>query len=296
MFRPQLWIFMLALLGLAGALFYPYRVTVNVEGVALPEREVVIEANETARLLSIKQSEGDVVKGDLIASMDNPELQHELHQLKLRKKRLEWTLGQSSFVGELLASESQLRAQLLEATEQISAVEQRLDSLKIRSPVDGYFVPTDHLPDDMSWVSVGTELGTIYSHNRVVMGYVNASQRHQIDLKNRVYWESNVSQMTQRLESLSIASQATDIVDLPMLLTAAGGSVSARRTPEGWIPDEALYKFKTPHLLDSSNQYSHERGTLEIPARVHSNWMLFSTAVARQVQQDFGLNFGLLTQ
>jgi len=296
LFKPQLWILWLCILGLTTALLYPYRDSVSVQGVALPEREIALTVQETSLIQSTKLKEGKVMQGDLVASLDNPELRYELQKLKLRQSKLEWTLSQSGFVADLLATGSQLRAELLGVIQQVDALEQRLAALQIRAPIDGYFVPPDQHFAENSWVSIGTELGTIHSHNRVVMGYVNSLERHWIGLDRPIIWESEVFDETRILQGLEVANQAVESIELSMLLKVAGGDLNARRTSIGWIPDEAVYKFKAPYLGSSTNPYAHERGRLEIPTRPHSNWMLFSAAIRRQIHQDFGVNLSLLSE
>lgn len=286
--RPQLWVSLGFLIFLGVSLFYPWRQSFTIQAVMMPERELTVETGVAARLIEIPTDERWIEKGELIARFENPTLNYELAKVDLQLEKLQWMLNQQSFMSELRSSGAQLQAQLIELNDQRQSLETLVQLLSVRAPLSGFFVPEESLPSIGSWVPTGELLGSLYSSKHQVAGYLTSQQRYWLRPDTPLVWQSDTAFV--ELEKLRLANQSAEIIEFPLLLRSAGGELAARRTAEGWVPDESIYSF-TARVTGSNEQgYAQIAGEIEMQTRAHSLWTLFAESVRQQVQQDFGFN------
>lgn len=289
--RVQFWFFVSLLIFLGLTLFYPWRDSFTVKAVLMPQKEWLIEIEESAQLRGAPPVEGPVEQNALIAGLSNPDLDYRLAQLRLQRQRTEWMLNQTSFVGELLASGSSLQAKLMELKEEERELMERIESLDLRALRPGYFVPSDLNVRSNDWLAQGTELGRLYATEQVVTGYLDASQRYWLDLNSTAKWTSEFSSAELLLDAIGLSDQASKQVDHRLLLSSAGGGVSARKMSDAWVPQDEIYQFTASVPETKAYGYSQLLGEVEFGARPHSPWMLFANRVKQQIQQDFGFIF-----
>ena len=289
--KPHLWLSVLLMSGAMLALLYPWRDSFSVSAVLMPEREWGVEVSEPAQIREIDLQERRVEQGELLARLESPDLDYELAKLAQEQRRLEWTLSQAGFVDSLLATGVQVQAQLSEIQQRRQSLLDKRVQLEIRAPAAGYFVPVDQPPRLLDWVSRGTALGILYADRQRVVGYMSADQRYWSEIAEPLIWRAVNRDLELAVDPIEVFDQAASHIEQPLLLRSAGGELAARRVGDGWVAEEAFYLFTADVVDPLAGSYSQSIGGIEIPARPHSYWMLFTQRLKQLVQEDFGLTF-----
>lgn len=285
----QVWLSFGLIVALCFLLIWPWKTSFDTSAVVSPRWKLPVELSENARLVEIVDTEQRVLKGDLLARFENPDLSHELLMLDAKIQETDWLLKQKGFIDEILLSGAQLSAQLAELQAQRESVLSRMEMLNILAPESGYYIPKQPLPTYGSWMQSQSLLGTLYSGEHTVKSYISAEQRYWIAMLSGVVWRSDWSERELVLEGGQISLQAAQYVEFPLLLKASGGDITAFRTDAGWVPDREYYlmEFELPEVKDVSP--SEELGVIELRTRPHSPIQLIWNSMKQIFQQDFGV-------
>jgi putative peptide zinc metalloprotease protein len=165
--RPLACLFALGAVLVAALLFVPVPDARRLDGVVVPERSARLHVPATGRLVAAGPRSGDIVAaGEVIARLENPELDLQLRNLRARLRGAELRAVQSRARGstDLAAIEEEIARM----TASLATMEAERSDLVLHAPRSGIWADTALSGREGAWLSKGAPLGEIIPED----GYV----------------------------------------------------------------------------------------------------------------------------
>lgn len=249
----------LLLLAVGFLFLFPWDSRVSGPAAVMPAERFPLVAEEGGRISFFGTESGQaVVAGQRLIELHRPELDYELAALDARIKSIRAQLR-----GAALQDDRREEGQVLQAS--LARLEAERDELTanvaegtITAPFGGLVYWSDLAYEAGSWVARGELLGELVSHQGLRLEAL-LSQRdvERIGLGDsaRFFFESG-ARASLAFTVTSIDEDAMGELSLPLLSTAAGGSVGVREQQGRLIPEQSVYRVQ----LESSAEENIEPG------------------------------------
>ncbi len=235
-----------------------------------------------SRLDQIKVKSGDTVKaGAVLFRLKDPEIEGRIREVSLKRRAVDLKLSR------IASSRSDLdeRLVLIQSfkaleTELKGLLEQR-DNLVIRAPIDGKVLQVSHNLHRGRWVEKNQLLALFTpSPDLVLQGYVHETMLQRLAPGNHgrfVPDDPTRKSLPVRLDRVNEAS--SDVIELPALTTASGGSIAVDRDKAGaLVPRSAQYMVELKPLKRMDEAQHVMRGVVILKGKHES---LASVALRR---------------
>ena len=258
------------------------------EGQAQPDRKATILAQAGGEIISLFAKKGDMLNANQkIAQIKTRDLDARLLQAKqeLYQSQKDYDAAQTLFK-KGVATAARLReadAQLASSKTLLTQAEEALNSATIKAPFAGRL--NTLVPDIGSYVSVGSEIGTIFDTDPL---------RIIIDVP-----QQSISQMSQGQQAtIDFITGETRQGTIDYISRDADKNTRTFRTeitvpnPEGQIPSGLSVKVKIPtqtikaHFISPAILSLNEDGILGIKTIEDTNRVAFHAITIEQAQKD----------
>jgi putative peptide zinc metalloprotease protein len=148
----------------------PITTPTEIPGVVLSQDEAVVCARSAGFVTDVHTGPGETLRaGDVLCSLDNPELRHEAERLSAELRLLNLK-ADSEFAERPIAS-TLPRIEAAHLDKKLAFTRQRIADLQVRSPTDGTLVRFESIEQLGSFVKKGQPVATIASNTWNVRAY-----------------------------------------------------------------------------------------------------------------------------
>lgn len=155
--------------------FVPVPVNVTAPGVVESNQLKQVVTSSSGQLKEVHVSSGQPVQtGDILLSLDNPELAFELASARAELVRAEAMLQQARAMGDV--DSLPVQAHRNTALELIANLERKIEEQHIRADQNGIWLPEEVSAREGSWISEGSALGLISDPDQLVFLAVIAQE------------------------------------------------------------------------------------------------------------------------
>jgi putative peptide zinc metalloprotease protein len=228
-------------------LLWPWHVTVRAPAVLGAATVQGLYAPHPAQLLAPLPRPGQRVQaGQVLASLQSPDLQHRLNLAGAREQQLQWQLAQQPLDGQLMEAGPALRKRWEAAVAEVAGLQREAQRLQVAAPFDGVVVEAldDAMPS--AWLPAGQKLLVVAAPAGArVEAYVDeidlpdarqATQARFVagDARGRVW------RCSQRvLDAVQLAQ-----LDQPLLASVHGGPLAVQRAADGrLVPTRPVFRM-----------------------------------------------------
>lgn len=232
----------------AAVLLVPWNDRIYVPASTRPLKSQWIYPPVPGKIASLPITEGAVLKkGDLMLSLQSPDLDFEAEQVQLNVGILEWEIAHA--IGDdNLSRDRQVRlSQLSEAMTRQQSVKREKALLSLRAPFDGIVQQASKYAHKGRWVGLDETLFLFketMGESLKVEAYVNEEGIARIDVGSEAVFYPSIPEIAPikaevtRLEPVSVARLET-----PYLASTFGGELPVRENRDRQlVPEEAVYR------------------------------------------------------
>ena len=283
-------------LGAAAALLvlaaWPLPTHLRLAGALLPAQELRILVPAPAQLVRWQVDDGEwITRGATLAELLSPQLEQRVARDQARESALAAELDAAAVDPSQRHRAATLQAALATARAARREAEAALAQLTPVAPFDGVVRWTDVDRRPGEWLSHQEQLATLISREPwQVTGYVAEEHLHLVQPGLRAtFVPEGAPEQSFPLVLTTIERDAARVLPHPMLSTEAGGSVPARISDEGMLPETAVYRitFQTEGAPDELGQLMR-RGRVVVRAGREAALARWSRAAASVVWREAG--------
>ena len=252
--RPRTYLTLSLLACVLCALFVPWDTRVQSQGLLKPVELYSVFAPGAARIDSLPLEDGQEVRaGDLLMSLDAPELETQKEVAATRAKSLRWQV-ESAGVDPVLREQRQVYQQEMgRARVELHAIEVEQGRYALKAPFPGRFFLVNPDIQSGSWVGKNEKLAVVANTKRwIVHTYLPESELTRIRLGDtgRFYPETaGLTDLALRVERID--RDATRVLADAELSSIHGGLLPTREKDRQIVPEGAFYhvvlSVVTPH-------------------------------------------------
>jgi putative peptide zinc metalloprotease protein len=281
---------LLALLAI-GLLLLPWGGTVRAPALLRAGQQVMLYVPTGGRLVSLVEPGQQVVAGQSLFELFDPDLDHRLASVERELARLRW---QSSFLVMDRASTASLRTvrqDYAAAQEKHAALLLERERLTIRAPFDGLVADRATPLAVGEWVAAGEWLGTLTAPGPAqVEAFVDEHDLERLAVGNEASFTAEAGgwdKLTLRLDSLATTA-TTRLQNVPELASTQGGGIAALSDPRyGPVPEKAVYRVMLT-AVGGKRPPMALRGQVHIAAERRSPAMRLLTSAIAVLRREAG--------
>ncbi|MBL95862.1 MAG: peptidase M50 [Magnetovibrio sp.] len=161
----------------------PWKGQITVPAVLGAEKQISLVAPTAGRLIDFPSTGGQLVKkNDIVVSLENPDLDHQLFLANTKIIRTEYELEASQLGSSWKKQTQTLLVALEKLFAEVALIRERKEQLIIKSPIDGIIVDIDPTLNHGQWIKTGQMLATLRSREKArIVAYVDETQVHNIE-------------------------------------------------------------------------------------------------------------------
>ncbi len=278
------WLSLALLLGVALLCIVPLPSKVVAPAVLSSAESARVYSPRPAQVAEIHVSEGHAIrKGDVLVTLSDPELVYQQQSLQREITALQSRLEHEQAWQNTEGFEQISRQELDSKRAALDSVSEQINSLRLRSPVNGQLVMLAPWLRTGSWIGANEVIAELANNESVeVRAYVAAVDRQRVlQQPARFYAADGSTPQRLRLENLSIA--AVPVLEDQSLAVSQGGSIAVSVAKSGALVPRKDWLRAILSAEDSTLSVSHEQtGYVMLPAA--SSSMLW-----RALQRVYGV-------
>jgi putative peptide zinc metalloprotease protein len=236
---------------IAAWLLLPWQGTVHAPAVLGQAQAQTVYTPRPARLAELRVHEGQsVAAGAVLARLDSPDLEYQLHSAQELVSRLQWQVDQQSFDDDLRALGPALRKHLETAREQVAGYTAERARLTLRAPFAGRVADLDTRLHAGEWLKGGEPVLTVVggaglSGNAFV--HENSLARlaagQPVEFVPALPESPAVHCAVEGIDRLNLAA-----LDEPYVASVYGGGIASLRQPDGTLaPLDSTFRVRLGH-------------------------------------------------
>lgn len=263
------WLFTSGILIVLIALFViPWQGRIALPGLLRADPVVVMYAPFSGIVGGNQIKDKQTVKaGQILVSVNNPDIEYDLGQAKRRVRSLAWQVDKGTISRNFSERRGSLFEDLQRADAEAQGLQEQMERQTIAAPFSGTLI--DLSPDLKmgGWVSAGEPLFAVQGKGiPVIDAYVLEGSLHRLAVGAKsVFVPDNPELQPVRATLVDIDRLASRSLDTLSLASVYGGPISVRPVNNGLVPEQAFYRVKL-RVEDTS-----EIPELEMRGVVHIN-------------------------
>jgi putative peptide zinc metalloprotease protein len=229
------------LLGLSAAmLLWPWQSTVRAPAVLGAAKAQGLYAPYAAQALGDLPVVGrHFAQGEVLLSLQSPELTARLELARAREQQLQWQLSQQPFDARLMEAGPALRTRWEAAREEAEGLQRELERLSLTMPFDGTVVEASDSVRRGSWISAGEKLLQVVSPQGVkVEAFVDEAALQRLDTASEgVFIPDAIERSSVHCSHVVVDKVQLGQLEQSGLAVASvyGGAIPAQRKADGRI-------------------------------------------------------------
>jgi putative peptide zinc metalloprotease protein len=241
--------------------------------------------------VSVKPGQG-VEPGQVMLTLDSPELRHQLGLAQARAQQLAWQVEQQAFDARLQEQGATLRQRRDAAREELAGVQALVAQLQLRAAFSGKVVSLDPSQLPGEWVPRGERLVQIASPQGVkVEAYVSEDALPRISVGSTARFvadepgQPHIDCAVDSIDRIAIIE-----LDQPALASPFGGPIAASVNKSGVVaPRDAHFRVRLNQCQGIAHTPRERIGSVVIGRAYRSFAGEWLRHLAAAVQRDAGL-------
>jgi putative peptide zinc metalloprotease protein len=229
-----------------------------------------------------------VVAGQVLARLDNPDMDYQLAQAGRRIATLRYELASISFEDSFRGRSQAIAKELASAEAEAAAVAAEKARLVLTAPIEGIVTDLSPLHDPGQWIGPKEPLMAVrLDSHATIDAFVSEEDLPRIAVSDSARFLPEGSAASLPASVAAIDRIAVRTLADPELATPFGGAILARATKQALVPDKAVYRVRLVPA-DGKAVLASLRGTIIIDG-ARESWaaQLWRTAAA-VLLREFG--------
>lgn len=239
----------------------PLSTTIRAPAVIVSALHTHFYAPEAGRLSwSDPRSQLPLRKGDELAMIESPELEHEIDLARMQLELAERRLARIGTNRSLRTERGVLEGERDKLHSQLLGLLKRKQQLTLRLPFDAEVIDIDPEMHNGRWVSTTEMIATVFSGSGwVVRGYVAEDDASRLsEGAEGVFVPTDISRPTLKVTVSGIGVTAVDRLEIAQLASVHGGAIAATKDARGNLVPNAAQHAVVATLQDTSSIYRQE--------------------------------------
>ncbi len=263
---------------LMAVIFIPWRSKIEVPAILHFEDSSTLYANDNAIIEQLLVKQGDwVKKGQVLAVLKSPALDHKLKQVTLDADILQWKYKITSLSREYQALMQTTRKELAEKQSEYERYNNKKEQLVMKAPHDGeVFFIEKALYDGMAFEKDQEILSVVDTKHAKVTGYLEENVVSYFENNSLAkFYAQDPSFGVQDIEVKSLSLIGKESLSHPYLASLYGGQIVVRKDEETneLIPEKGVYGLQAlviNYIHDHGKINFITRGTLVMQSKPYS--------------------------
>ncbi|MDZ7842934.1 MAG: biotin/lipoyl-binding protein [Gammaproteobacteria bacterium] len=238
----------LLLLSALGLFFVPWQETTRFPGVLEYVQRATVYPHEAGRVVSVSVKEGDRVRrGDAIARLESPEVEHALRMEAERVRILELRIARTAASADELAWLNVLYEELDRTRAALKSYQDRREKLTLRASLNGQILDLADALHPGRWVNPRLAVAFIAATDAVyVKGYLEESKLVGVMVGAEAEFVPDDPLRPTVVARIVDVEQAGDgQFDEPYLASVYGGDIAVREDTDGrLVSEQSIYKVR----------------------------------------------------
>lgn len=290
--HPRAWISLGLLAGLGWMSTWPVAETMRVPAMMTISQRQMVYAPAAGILVNEWVQQGQAVKkGDPLAKLESPDLDHQLKQAQLGQEPLRMQVERQGLDERLREQGGGLPSRYAKATTSVKGYTNEKNRLTLTAPIDGIILDRNEQIRAGEWVSAKEGMYFIGSKQRVqVDAYVGdeSLDRVQVGMNARFVPESlnwaPVDCKVQEIDRVNVGA-----LDKPALAASYGGAIAVKNdSREGLIPVAATFRVRLGDCTSTENISVELRGTALIETEWSNPLRLMGRRIMAVLNREMG--------
>lgn len=224
----------------------PWRTSISVSAVLQATDRAQVYAPIAAQVQKVHVARGDdVAKGDVLMTLDSPDLDHKIAQAKRRIAVARVQVRREAAGGVEAENIRILRRRLAGEISALHGLEERQALLTVRAPLRGRVTDLDTLLMAGLWVNDTRSLARVVALDEArFYGFVDERELSRISADaTAIFYPDDPTQATIAARVVSVDDVNNRVLDVPYLASIHGGDVAVEQDSRGGlIPTRGIYR------------------------------------------------------
>ena len=281
---------LLLLTGLIGLMVIPWQNSIEAPALVSAKNHVRLYAPLPARVTHLAVSKNQRVnQGDLLLSLQAPDLEEEITQITAQIEALQWRIDHATTQAATLENSTVMQKEMVELLTRRQGYQHRVARLQITAPFAGVVTEIEKGVIPGRWLTPTTPLIELLDPEKLhIEAFVTESEIERIVPQATGVFSANdaeLSPFTVRLSGMD--HTAVQFLPKPYLASLYGGSIAVWEDQhKRLVPFDAMYRM-TLAPIDLPNEILYEypgivRMEAETKSMIQTVWRLFIRVFIRE--------------